>query len=90
MNQAHAVTLFQSPEPDAVFSVIALDHARISSLDLLRNRPRYVLSRSGCSPLRLSSAVKIVSSQGHCLMLRRYYAANAGDLYGDRRTFRDF
>ncbi len=90
MNQRHAVTLFQSPEPDAVFSAIAFDYARISSLYLLRNRPRYVPSRSGCSPLRLSSAVKIVSSKGHCLMLRRYYAANAGDQYENRRSFRDF
>ncbi len=90
MNQASPVTLFQSPEPDAVFSAIALRYARISSLYLLRNRPRYVLIESGCSPLRLSSAVKIVSSQGDCLMLRRYYAANAGDQYDESRSFRDF
>ncbi len=90
MNQASPVTLFQSPEPDAVFSAIALRYARISSLDLLRNRPRYVLIKSGCSPLRLSSAARIVSSQGDCLRLQQYYAANAGDLYGESRTFRDF
>ncbi len=90
MNQASRGNPFQSPEPDAVFSVIALRPRTHSSLDLLRNRPRYVLIKKWVPPLRLSSAVKIVSSQGALPNLRRYYAANAGDLYGESPNLPDF